>query len=89
MPLHTHNTIRLNYGQLHNLMLELGYRAVKTTTGALVYTHRRNNAFFPIRQAKRNEIVPDVVLSAVATNVVNTKVAPEARFRKLAASHAA
>lgn len=83
------NTIRLNYGQLHELMLDLGYQAVKTDKGAVVYTHAKNNSFFPVRHARRNEIVPDVVLSAVATNVINTNIAPEEKFKRLAAAHAA
>lgn len=83
MLLPTSESIKLNYKQLHDLLLKLGYNAEQATGGQWVYHHARNKSLVTVKPARSNTKVPDVVIASVITNVLNTNVASERKLKKL------
>ena len=83
MSLPTSEPIKLNYKQLHDLLLKLGYRAEKAPGGQWVYQHARNKSLVTVKPARSNSKVPNVVVASVITNVLNTHVASERKLKRL------
>ena len=74
--------INLNYGQLDDILKNLGYTASKATGGHIVYKHSKKNSLLAVKHSRKTDPVPKAVVASIVRNVVNTKVADESQIKE-------
>lgn len=78
--------VKLNYQQLDDILQQFGYTSFKAPGGHTVYKHRRCNSLLAVRKARKNQIVPDIVVVGIMRSVWYANVASEAKIRRVTGS---
>lgn len=68
---------------LKYILSSLGYEPEETRGSHNVYKHPVIHSFILFQGRKTSEVVPEIILSAIIKNIVNSNVATEQEIQKL------